>query len=69
MSFVPTSPGDVVVIVLFFIPFFRQLKPWINVTSARRYRFLQTRLHRRFTLNNFWIQSFWKLNRIKCSDK
>lgn len=68
MSFVPRSPVDIAIILVFFIPYFRQLKPWLNVTNVRRYRFLQTRLQRRFTLNSFWIQSFRKLNRIKCSD-
>jgi len=68
VSWLPTGPESIVAIPLFFIPAVRQFQRWIKVSSPRGYRFLKKRLARRFTMNLFWISSFNKLLKVKCSD-
>jgi hypothetical protein len=65
---IPRSVPDIIVTVLFFIPWFRQFKRWLKVSSASSYGFLKKRLARRFTLNMFWQNAWTKLLKVKCSD-
>jgi hypothetical protein len=68
LFWIPRSPYDIPVLILFFIPPIRQFKRYLKVSSARSYGFLQNRLARRFTMNMFWQNAFNKLLKVKCSD-
>ena len=68
ISWIPRSPTDIIIILLFFIPAIRQLQRWVRVSSPSSYRFLKNRLARRFTMNMFWQNSINKLLKVKCSD-
>lgn len=67
-AWIPRSPWDILFVLFFLIPAIRQLLRWLVVSSARSYALLKNRQARRFTLNMFWVNSWNKILRVRCSD-